>query len=228
MIPVTGWPRCASMQRGEAARRRRRATDGTGRWVRDDTHETRRSRRRDDAGTDPAPTNFLNRELSWLEFNARVLHEAFDERNPLLERLKFLAIFSSNLDEFYMVRVAGLRRQVAARVQQTPPDGLTAREQLTRSSGRVSGAARRGAGLPARASCCRRWPPTASASSRWPISRRREWLTDRRVLRVAGVPGAHAARRRSRAPVPVHLEPFAVARGRDARPGARAPSISRA
>ena len=83
------------------------------------------------------PSHFLNRELSWLEFDARVLAEAFDERNPLLERLKFLAIFSSNLDEFYMVRVAGLRRQVAARVQQTPPDGLTAREQLDAIERRV-------------------------------------------------------------------------------------------
>ncbi|HEY2849580.1 MAG TPA: polyphosphate kinase 1 [Gemmatimonadaceae bacterium] len=85
-----------------------------------------------------SPALFLNRELSWLEFDARVLAEAFDERNPLLERLKFLAIFSSNLDEFYMVRVAGLRRQVAARVQQTPPDGLTAREQLDAIARRVS------------------------------------------------------------------------------------------
>ena len=83
------------------------------------------------------PTLFLNRELSWLEFDARVLAEAFDERNPLLERLKFLSIFSTNLDEFYMVRVAGLRRQVAARVQQTAPDGLTAREQLDAIERRV-------------------------------------------------------------------------------------------
>jgi polyphosphate kinase len=72
-----------------------------------------------------APSLFLNRELSWLEFNSRVLHEAEDDRTPLLERLKFLSIFSTNLDEFYMVRIAALRRQVAAGVQLTTPDGLT-------------------------------------------------------------------------------------------------------
>jgi polyphosphate kinase len=81
---------------------------------------------------------YLNRELSWLAFNARVLNEALDPRTPLLERLKFLAIFSSNLDEFYMVRVAGLRRQVASGVVQPPPDGLTPHEQLGRIRSEVA------------------------------------------------------------------------------------------
>jgi polyphosphate kinase len=80
---------------------------------------------------------FLNRELSWLEFNARVLHEAEDERTPLLERVKFLAIYGSNLDEFYMVRVAGLRRQLSAGVLQTAVDGLSPAEQLALIDARV-------------------------------------------------------------------------------------------
>ena len=84
------------------------------------------------------PALYLNRELSWLEFNARVLHEAFDPRNRLLERLKFLAIFNTNLDEFYMLRVAGLRRQVAAGVQHLPPDGITPGQQLAATAVRVA------------------------------------------------------------------------------------------
>ncbi len=72
----------------------------------------------------------VNRELSWLEFNRRVLEEAQDETVPLLERIKFLAIFSSNLDEFFMVRVAGLKRLIAAGDQSIGPDGLTARETM--------------------------------------------------------------------------------------------------
>ncbi len=73
----------------------------------------------------PPTSLFLNRELSLLEFQRRVLDEALDERNPLLERLKFLAIFGSNMDEFFMVRVSGIRKQVEARIMEVFPDGLT-------------------------------------------------------------------------------------------------------
>ena len=76
------------------------------------------------------PQYYFNRELSWLEFNNRVLHEATDPRTPLLERLKFMAIFNSNLDEFFMVRVAALEQQVAAKVRKLTPDGRTPTEQL--------------------------------------------------------------------------------------------------
>ena len=76
------------------------------------------------------PKYYFNRELSWLEFNRRVLAEAMDERTPLIERLKFMAIFSSNLDEFFMVRIAALKKQVAAEVSKLSADGRTAEQQL--------------------------------------------------------------------------------------------------
>jgi len=86
-------------------------------------------------GAGPMP--YLNRELSWLEFNARVLHEARDDRNPLLERVRFLSIFANNTDEFFQVRIAGLRQQVRAGSAVVSPDGRTAHEQLAAARARV-------------------------------------------------------------------------------------------
>jgi polyphosphate kinase len=80
---------------------------------------------------------YLNRELSWLEFNRRVLSEATSESNPLLERLKFIAIFDGNLDEFFMKRVGGLKQQLASNVRELTPDGSTPRKQLQEIDGIV-------------------------------------------------------------------------------------------
>src|ERR1700756_4408641 len=79
------------------------------------------------------PSLYLNRELSWLEFNRRVLEEAQGPQVPLLERLKFLAIFDSNLDEFFMVRVGGLQQKVQARIAQgSGADRMVPADQLRR------------------------------------------------------------------------------------------------
>src|SRR6516162_11070772 len=74
------------------------------------------------------PKNFINRELSWLEFNRRVLEEAQDPSQPLMERVKFLAIFSSNLDEFFEIRVAGIKQQIESETSDVGSDGLSPTE----------------------------------------------------------------------------------------------------
>jgi polyphosphate kinase len=86
----------------------------------------------------PRVSRYLNRELSWLDFNTRVLSLAEDESQPLLERAKFMAIFSRNLDEFFQVRVAGLKEQVIGGVLQRSPDGMTPQEQLRAIRARVT------------------------------------------------------------------------------------------
>jgi polyphosphate kinase len=76
------------------------------------------------------PKNFFNRDLSWVEFNRRVMDEALNPDLPLLEKIKFISIFYSNLDEFYMIRVSGLKEQIAANILEPTIDGLTSLEQV--------------------------------------------------------------------------------------------------
>src|SRR3954463_620283 len=83
------------------------------------------------------PKNFINRELSWLAFNQRVLEEAQDPTQPLIERVKFLTIFSSNLDEFFEIRVAGIKQQIESETSDVGPDGLSPTELFDRIQKRV-------------------------------------------------------------------------------------------
>src|SRR5437879_13662865 len=85
------------------------------------------------------PKNFINRELSWLEFDRRVLEEAQDPRQPLIERVKFLTIVSSNLDEVFEIRVAGIKQQIESETSEIGPDGLSPTETFDRIQNTASG-----------------------------------------------------------------------------------------
>ena len=162
---------------------------------------------------------YINRELSWLEFNARVLYEARDARNPLLERAKFLAIFASNLDEFFQVRVVrpqaagrsdGLR-STTRRTGGPPAEQLDAirervRELVAEHAAAVRAIRAELAPRPACGSSTTTRVPEHHAPLREPLPRR-------------DLPGPHAARRGPRAPVPVHQHAQPLARGQ--RPGPR-------
>ncbi len=157
------------------------------------------------------PSWFFNRELSWLDFNQRVLELAEDESVPLLERVKFCAIYASNLDEFFMVRVAGLWDQVDAGIDARGPDGLSPREQIQAIRSRSLELDRRLTGVfdqVLRPELAEKGIKVARLrrSQRNPNASRA-----RPEIRSPGLPDPDPPGDRARSSIPVHLQPLAHA-----------------
>src|SRR4051812_22973747 len=161
---------------------------------------------------------YLNRELSWLEFDRRVLEEALDPSLPLLERVRFLSIFASNLDEFFMVRVSGLRSQLETGVVSRPADGMSPADQLAAIRERLQ---------PLRDALIACWRDDLRPKLReqgihvlaWEELRGKQRQEAAQAFREGALPGADAARLRPRAPVPAHPHPLGHPGGGGERSG---------
>ena len=181
---------------------------------------TAKASRSEEARQPKSDSRFFNRELSLLDYGARILALAEDDARPALDRAKFLAIFSTSLDEFFQIRVSGLREQMIAGVPGTSPDGMSPREQLDTIRGRVQGLVAR------MMQTFEREVPSASPRGRHPDHRleRPEEDPARAAasgLRGAGVPGVDAACGRPGPSVSLHLRPVPEPGGGRSGPGDR-------